>query len=213
MFRIPDELDLRAAALTEPVAVALRGVHRSQARPGDRVLVTGGGPIGLLTAAVLRAFGIDDVTVSEPGPLRRQRSLDVGATSVITPDELVVLSSPSALVDRPFQAAIDCSGRADAMVAALANLDRQGVLVLSGTGMVRPQLDHLRIILHELIVTGSLEYSREEFQEAIDLLASGRLPVDRLVEPDDVPLSAVADAMLRLAGGELAGKVMVVPRA
>ena len=117
------------------------------------------------------------------------------------------------LVDRPFQAAIDCSGRADAMVAALANLDRQGVLVLSGTGMVRPQLDHLRIILHELVVTGSLEYSRVEFQEAIDLLASGRLPVARLVEPDDVPLSAVADAMLRLAGGELAGKVMVVPRA
>ena len=99
------------------------------------------------------------------------------------------------------------------MVAALANLDRQGVLVLSGTGMVRPQLDHLRIILHELVVTGSLEYSRVEFQEAIDVLASGRLPVARLVEPDDVPLSAVADAMLRLAGGELAGKVMVVPRA
>ena len=55
LFRIPDGLDLRAAALSEPVAVALRGVHRSHARPGDRVLVTGAGPIGLLTVAVLRA--------------------------------------------------------------------------------------------------------------------------------------------------------------
>jgi (R,R)-butanediol dehydrogenase/meso-butanediol dehydrogenase/diacetyl reductase len=213
LFRIPDGLDLRAAALSEPVAVALRGVHRSRARPGDRVLVTGAGPIGLLTVAVLRAEGVDDVTVSEPGELRRQKALDVGASAVIAPDELPIPPSPTPLVDRPFQAAIDCSGRADAMVAALANLDRQGVLVLSGTGMARPQLDHLRIILHELVVTGSLEYSRVEFQEAIDLLASGRLPVARLVEPDDVPLSAVADAMLRLAGGELAGKVMVVPRA
>jgi len=151
--------------------------------------------------------------VSEPGPLRRQKALDVGAAEAITPEELTIPPSPTPLVERPFRAAIDCSGRADAMVAALANLDRQGVLVLSGTGMVRPQLDHLRIILHELVVTGSLEYSRVEFQEAIDVLASGRLPVARLVEPDDVPLSAVADAMLRLAGGELAGKVMVVPRA
>ena len=213
LFRIPDGLDLRAAALSEPVAVALRGVHRSHARPGDRVLVTGAGPIGLLTVAVLRAEGIDDITVSEPGPLRRQKALDVGAAEAITPEELTIPPSPTPLVERPFRAAIDCSGRADAMVAALANLDRQGVLVLSGTGMVRPQLDHLRIILHELVVTGSLEYSRVEFQEAIDVLASGRLPVARLVEPDDVPLSAVADAMLRLAGGELAGKVMVVPRA
>ena len=99
------------------------------------------------------------------------------------------------------------------MVAALGQLDRQGVLVFSGTGMVRPQLDHLRIILNELVVTGSLEYTREDFQDALDLLASGRLPLERLVEPDDVPLSAVADAMLRLASGQLAGKVLVVPRA
>jgi (R,R)-butanediol dehydrogenase/meso-butanediol dehydrogenase/diacetyl reductase len=213
LFRIPDGLDLRSAALAEPVAVALRGVRRSQAKPGDRVLVTGAGPIGLLSVAVLRAEGIDDVTVSEPGELRRRRAREVGATSVIGPDELIVPTSPTELVAQPYQAAIECSGRPDAMVAALGQLDRQGVLVFSGTGMVRPKLDHLRIILNELVVTGSLEYTRDEFQAALDLLASGRLPVARLVEPDDVPLSAVADAMLRLAGGELAGKVLVVPRA
>jgi threonine dehydrogenase-like Zn-dependent dehydrogenase len=213
LFRVPDGLDLRVAALAEPVAVALRGVRRSGAGPGDRVLVTGAGPIGLLTVAVLRAHGVGDVTVSEPAPLRRERAAAVGATTVVSPDALTVLSSPSAVVERPYQAAIECSGRADAMVAALAQLDRQGVLVLSGTGMARPQLDHLRIILHELVVTGSLEYTREDFQDALALLASGRLPLERLVEPEDVPLSAVADAMLRLASGALAGKVLVVPRA
>jgi len=213
LFRVPDGLDLRAAALAEPVAVALRGVRRAHVRPGDRVLVTGGGPIGQLTVAVLRAEGIDDVTVSEPAPLRRRQAAAVGATAVVEPGSFTAPSSPMAVVDHPFQAAIECSGRADAMEAALGQLDRCGVLVLSGTGMVRPQLDHLRVILNELVVTGSLEYSRQDFHDAIDLLASGRLPVDRLIEPDDVPLSAVADTMLRLAGGQLAGKVMVVPRA
>jgi 2-desacetyl-2-hydroxyethyl bacteriochlorophyllide A dehydrogenase len=213
LYRVPDALELRFAALAEPVAVALRGVRRSGARPGDRVLVTGAGAIGLLTVAVLRADGVDDVTVSEPAPLRRERALSVGATSVVLPEALTPPASPTAVVDAPFQAAIECSGRADAMVAALAQLDRQGVLVLSGTGMARPQLDHLRVILNELVVTGSLEYTREDFQDALELLASGRLPLERLVEPDDVPLSAVADAMLRLASGELAGKVLVVPRA
>jgi len=213
LHRVPADLELRFAALAEPVAVALRGVRRSGARPGDRVLVTGAGPIGLLTVAVLRAEGVDDVTVSEPAPLRRERAAAVGATSVVTPDAFTTPASPTAVVEHPFQAAIECSGRADAMVAALGQLDRQGVLVLSGTGIVRPELDHLRVILNELVVTGSLEYTRADFHDALDLLASGRLPLERLVEPDDVPLSAVADAMLRLASGELAGKVLVVPRA
>src|SRR5262249_14347895 len=158
------------------------------------VLVTGAGPIGLLSVAILRAVGIDDVTVSEPAPLRRERARDVGATAVVLPTDLSAPASPTKVVESPFQAAIECSGRADAMVAALGQLDRQGVLVLSGTGMERPQLDHLRIILNELVVTGSLEYTRQEFRDALDLLASGQLPLDRLVEPDDVPLSAVADS-------------------
>jgi 2-desacetyl-2-hydroxyethyl bacteriochlorophyllide A dehydrogenase len=213
LYRVPDGLELRFAALAEPVAVALRGVRRSGARPGDRVLVTGAGPIGLLTVAVLRAEGVDDVTVSEPTPLRRERAAAVGATSVVAPGAFTAPGSPTVVVEHPFQAAIECSGRADAMVTALGQLDRQGVLVLSGTGITRPELDHLRVILNELVVTGSLEYTREDFADALGLLASGRLPLERLVEPDDVPLSAVADAMLRLASGELAGKVLVVPRA
>ena len=79
LLRVPDSLSTRAAALTEPTAIAIHTVNLSGAQPGDRVLVTGGGPVGLLTTAVLRARGIDDITVSEPAPLRRERALAVGA--------------------------------------------------------------------------------------------------------------------------------------
>ena len=209
-YRIPDGLDLRTAALAEPVAVALRGVHRSLASPGDRVLVTGGGPIGLLTVAILRAFGVADVVLSEPSDGRRARAAALGATT-IQPDELVEPDLPMDVVGEPFDAAIECSGRAEAMVAALANLTRGGTLVLSGTGIVRPQLDHLRTIMNELVVTGTYEYTPAEFEEAVVLLADERLPVDILIEPDDVPLAGLADAMRQLAAGALAGKVMVVP--
>ena len=88
LLRLPDSLSTRAAALTEPTAIAIHTVNLSGATPDDRVLVTGGGPVGLLTTAVLRARGIDDITVSEPAPLRRERALAVGAARVITPDEL-----------------------------------------------------------------------------------------------------------------------------
>ena len=214
LYRIPDKLDLRTAALTEPVAVALRGVRRSGLQgPGRRALVTGAGPIGLLTIAVLRALGFDDVTVSEPGQLRRALAAAIGATTVITPDQLVEPRLPMDLVDSPYHAAFECSGRADAMTAALGQLARAGVLVLSGTGMIRPKFDSNRIILNELVITGTVEYTPADFNAAIDLLASGSLPTDSLIEARDVPLGGMQHAMEQLVAGELAGKVMVVPHA
>lgn len=214
VLAVPAGLDLRTAALAEPTAVAVRGVRRSGARPGHRILVTGAGPIGLLTVAVLRAAGVDDVTISEPFPSRQQLAASVGATGVIEPSELpAVPGHPGRLVDSPFDAAIDCSGRADAMEHALGLLGRRGTLVLSGTGLRRPRFDSNRIILNELVVTGSVEYTRSDYEEALALLASGRIPTDRLIEPDDVPLSGMRQAMEELMTGQRPGKVLVVPRA
>ncbi len=79
LLRIPEELPLRAAALTEPTAIALHAAHLAGATPDDRVLVTGAGPVGLLIVAVLASLDVHDITVSEPAPERRQRALQVGA--------------------------------------------------------------------------------------------------------------------------------------
>jgi len=85
------------------------------------------------------------------------------------------------------------------------------VLVFSGTGMKWPRFNGNRIILNELTIVGSLEYSRDDYDESLALLASGRLPTDELIEPEDVPLSSVQHAMEQLVAGELPGKVLVVP--
>ena len=213
LYRIPEELDLRTAALTEPVAVALHGIRKVDLSPDHRVLVTGAGPIGVLHVAILRAMGVDDVTVSEPAPARRELARRVGARSVVEPDHLTQPTWPMELVEKPYQAAFDCSGNREAMENALANLDVAGTLVLSGTGMRRPRFDPNRIILNELTVTGTVEYTPDDYVASLDLLASGRLPTDMLIEPEDQPLSRLEWALGGLSRGEIAGKVMVVPRA
>jgi threonine dehydrogenase-like Zn-dependent dehydrogenase len=67
------------------------------------------------------------------------------------------------------------------------------------------------MILNELHVCGSFVYDLGGFERALELLSSDSFPVDRLIDPEDVPLNGVADALEALATGRIAGKVMVVP--
>lgn len=212
LYRVPDALDLRTAALTEPVAVALHGVRKATPSATDPVLVTGGGPIGLLHVAILRSLGIDRVVVSEPSPVRKDLAWRVGAAAVLDPEELIEPQWPMDLVAEPFAVAFECSGHREAMEHALANLDAGGTLVLSGTGMRRPRFDPNRIILNELTVMGTVEYTPDDYEASLQMLAEGRLPSEILIEPEDQPLSRLQSVIGRLSQGEIAGKVMVVPR-
>jgi L-iditol 2-dehydrogenase len=213
LLAMPEGLDRRAAALTEPLAVALHGISQGRVRPGQRVRVAGAGPIGALTIAALRALGVDDVTCVEPGERRQVLAAEVGATAVRHPDELEVptIVEPGRIVDGAVDVVLECSGKASAMEAGLAQLVRGGTLVLVGAGMESPRFDPNRILLNELIITGAFTYDRDGFERAIKLLASGAMPVDALLEPDEVPLTGVLDAMEGLATGRVAGKVLVRP--
>jgi threonine dehydrogenase-like Zn-dependent dehydrogenase len=210
---VPDGLDLRSAALAEPLAVALHAITRSGIGPGGRALVCGAGPIGALVVAALRARGDVTVVVSEPSEGRRRLATRLGADEVRTPDELDVpgFGDVGRVVEGAVDAVFECSGRASAMEAGLTQLVRGGTLVLVGAGIDPPRFDHNRILVNELVVTGAFEYDADGVADAVGLLASGVLPVADLVEPADVALPDLLSAMERLASGELTGKVLVTP--
>lgn len=212
LLRVPDGLSLRHAALAEPLAVSLHAITRAGGpAAGRRWLITGGGPIGYFALAALRAFGVDDVVVSEPHEKRRALCEALGART-IDPAELVIPTMPHDMVAEPFDVALECSGHKEAMEAALGQLRRAGTLVLVGAGVRAPRFDPNRILLNELVITGSFVYDADGFPRALELLASGRLPLDLLVDPDDVPLDQLLDAAIQLGEGERAAKVMVVPQ-
>jgi threonine dehydrogenase-like Zn-dependent dehydrogenase len=211
-LHVPDGLSLKHAALTEPLAVALHGITQAGgACPGTRWLVTGGGPIGFLSVAALKALGVDDIVVSEPKESRRALCEKLGAR-VVDPADLVTPPMPFDSVDEPFDVALECSGNGRAQESALAQLKRGGTLVLVGAGMARPKFDPNRILLNELVITGAFVYDHDGFPRALELLASGKLPNDLLVEQEDYPLNRLLDAAIGLHEGDLAAKAMVVPR-
>jgi threonine dehydrogenase-like Zn-dependent dehydrogenase len=213
LLRLPEGLSARDAALAEPLAVALHGITRSGITEQDTAMVFGAGPIGALTIVALAARGIP-VTVVEPGEARRRLAHVLGATDVIGPEELETYPpwEPERLSPRAVDVVLECSGKRAAMEAGFHQLRRGGRLVLVGAGIEAPSFDPNRLLLNELEICGSFVYDAGGFEQALALLASGKVPASLLIDADDIGLDGISGALQDLATGRIAGKVMVVPQ-
>ncbi|HWC34434.1 MAG TPA: alcohol dehydrogenase catalytic domain-containing protein [Mycobacteriales bacterium] len=215
LHAVPDGLDLRAAALSEPLAVALHGItaaNLARGPKGVRILVSGGGPLGQLVTAALLADGADKVTVSEPSEARRKQAVQVGAQTVVAPGDLPAPPAlPTEAHQDGFDVVIETSGVEAAVTTGLALLRPAGTLVLLGTGAMTVRMDAIRILLNELVVTGAYCYDAGGIDTALALLASGRLPLDALMPPTDVGLDDLLDTMNRLQAGDIPTKALVRP--
>src|SRR5580698_1229758 len=213
VLRLPDGLAPRHAALAEPLSVALHGITRSGVAPGDSVMVFGAGPIGALSIAALHAMGIDDITVVEPHPGRRELAAKLGAKEIVDPSDLEVFPSwePERQSSRAVHVVLECSGHRSAIEAGFSQVARGGILVMVGAGIDHPTFDINRMILNELTVTGSFVYDLGGFEKALDMLASEGFPCELLIDPEDIALEGIRDALENLAVGRIAGKVMVAP--
>lgn len=209
LVEVPDGVDARAAAYTEPLAVALHAVTLSGIASGDTAVVFGAGPIGAAIIAILRSRRIE-VGAIEPGMRRADLATRLGA-SVLPPDDLDPPAHPGEVRPDAVDVVFETSGARVAAEAGLGRLDGGGTLVLVGTGLDHPRLDTNRIILNELRVTGAFNYDAGGFRAALDLIGGGHLPLDDLIEPETVDLDGLLPAMQQLRAGDLPGKVMVTP--
>ncbi|MGH8450992.1 2,3-butanediol dehydrogenase [Pseudomonas sp.] len=177
LHRLPETVSLRQAAVLEPAAVALHALHRSSLAPGQRCVVFGLGPIGLLLVMLARLRGVDDITVVDLSPERLALAEEFGATQVLDArdgDTAARLREGGAM-DCAFEAA----GSQASLNAALASLRKGGELVLvSLMGEVR--LDAFDLVNRELRLLGSVGY-RDVYPELIALVADGHLDLARAV--------------------------------
>jgi threonine dehydrogenase-like Zn-dependent dehydrogenase len=204
LFALPDSVDDRAGTLVEPTAVAVHALSRAQPRAGERLVVIGGGPIGVLTALVAREQDAEVVLVSR-NPGRAQSAERLGLRTVAPGDSVATLAgSPPAIV-------MECAGTASAAALGLELVAPLGRLVVVGIAPEPLPIDPMRLVFKEVDVRGAIIYRRTDFDAAIDLLASGRIPSDALI--DDVIGFAAAEAAFQslVAPGNRQVKVLLDP--
>ena len=209
LIAVPAGIDARAAAYTEPLAVAMHAISLSVIGDGQTALVMGAGPIGAALIALLAARGIETTAV-EPGAARAALAERLGARPRAA-DDLEITGHPGEPARDAVDVVFETSGARVAVETGLTQLVPGGTLVLVGTGLDHPKLDANRVILNELRITGAFNYDERGFDAALDVIGSGSLPMHELIADETVPLDDVLPAMRRLRAGEIPGKAMVRP--
>lgn len=172
-YAVPGSVSDEAAALLEPLSVAINAIRKAGIVPGSSILIAGAGPIGIITAQVARAFGASEIIVSDLVPERRERAMEFGATRVIDP----VTTDPA---DLDVNAFIDASGSARAVYSGIKSVRAAGTAVLVGLGNPEMTLPVEHIQNLEINVTGVFRYT-DTWPVAIHLVASGQVDLDSLV--------------------------------
>ena len=119
---LPGEIDDGSGAMMEPLAVALHAVKRAGSVSGKRVLVMGGGPIGLLVGMTARAFGAAPVALSDIVDARRKTALDLGADVALDPAANTLLEQVKDLTGDGFEVIFEASERVDLALFGLGHL-------------------------------------------------------------------------------------------
>lgn len=178
---LPDEVSDLQGALVEPMAVAAYGVDTAGVRPGDSVLITGAGPIGALAALYAGSIGAR-VFMSEINPTRAAlaRSLDVG--EVIDPSSVDVVAWVKEQTEGVgVDAVIECSGNERALQTAISAVRSAGRISQTGLHTKAAAIDPMILSEHDVTLAGTWCYPVTDWPRIIDLIARGRLPVEKVV--------------------------------
>jgi (R,R)-butanediol dehydrogenase/meso-butanediol dehydrogenase/diacetyl reductase len=207
VHELPEGISLDHAALAEPVAVAAHDVRRARVKAGEFILVIGGGPIGLLIAMVARHAGAN-VLISEVNAMRLAIAQELGFT-VVNPreadvTEVVMEATGKKGADVVFEVSGTTAG-VDVMTDVVAS---RGRICMVAIHTSKPAVDLFRFFWRELEMVGARVYEAEDFENAIQLIATGVIDADRMIT-DIRDLDQIAEAFVDLDGNAQAMKSLI----
>jgi len=179
---LPDRVSYEQGAILEPVATVVYAVERSRLKLGDRVLITGAGPVGQLAQIVVAAAGASAIVVSEPNPHRRAQAERIGLTAAYDPIATDVLAAVMEATDGlGVDVAFECSGNERALGLCVEATRPGGTIAQTaihvGTRIVTPDVWTIR----DLTISGTWSFNYYDAPRILDQIAVGRLPIERIV--------------------------------
>jgi 2-desacetyl-2-hydroxyethyl bacteriochlorophyllide A dehydrogenase len=208
LIDMPQDMPAAHAAVTEPAATALHAINlsmRALVRPIQecRVLVLGGGAIGMFAALLLKHYGCMDTTVAEVNPLRRQQIEQYAQVNTYNPKD----SNPA---ENAFDYVIDAVGSKITRNTAFASVKAGGVIMHIGLQDWASEIDMRRLTLAEITLLGTYTYTTADLRATVHAIARGAF--GQLEWLDARPLAQGAEAFQDLDQGRAASaKIILCP--
>ena len=198
IYKIAEDVPFVHGTLAEPIACVTRSVDRVNIRPGDTVVVLGGGVMGILHLLLAQMRGAR-VILSEPDEKRREKALGLGAAAAFDPLNVDLKTEIRTLTGgRGAEAVFFTAGGTKAFEEGVGLLVKNGFLVVYGA--IKPSsdaaIDPMTLHYEEIFLTGVIKHSKENFRRAAEIISSGNLPLGELVS-ETFPFEEIVEGFKR----------------
>jgi 2-desacetyl-2-hydroxyethyl bacteriochlorophyllide A dehydrogenase len=193
LHKLPDTLNLEPAALVEPLAVCCHAIQRSQIKQSQTAVVIGGGPIGFMTALVLKSKGID-VTVSEINSERSNNCIKAGITTINPAKDDLVKYINDKTTQHGADVVFEASGSQGALNTAPDLISPNGKLITIATYSKPMNIDIRKFHYKQISIITTRAYQKADFEEAIKLLENKTVDSNLLISKI-MPLKELTKAL------------------
>lgn len=210
LLPVPDGLDHRRAALTEPLAVGIHAVARSGIVPGESALVVGCGPVGLAVVAALSRAGVEPIVATDPSSRRRALAVGLGAHEVSDPAAEPGIEAWRRVDGSRPLVIFEAVGNPGVIDRVMRDAPRLARLMVVGVCMEPDTIQPFVGIAKELTVQFAFGYDPAEFSDALRVIAEGQVDVAPLIT-GVVGLEELPGAFEELAHPDRHAKILVEP--
>ncbi|WP_272835602.1 2,3-butanediol dehydrogenase [Paracoccus aestuarii] len=207
VHKMPDSLSMEQGALVEPAAVALHAVRLSKIRAGDTAAVFGAGPIGLLVVEALRVAGAAQIHVVEPSEVRRQKALELGATTATDPtstDAVARIREATGGV----HVAFEVTGVPQVLPQCIDATRHEGQTLIVSIWEADAAFQPNTVVLKERLLQGTIAY-RNVYPAVMELMTQGYFRAEKLVTKRITLNNIVAEGFEALAAEKSHVKILV----
>jgi threonine dehydrogenase-like Zn-dependent dehydrogenase len=210
VLTVPNGLDHKLAALTEPFAVGVHAIEQSGIKPGASAAVAGCGPVGLAVIAALKLSGIESIVASDFSPGRRQLASAMGATEVVDPTSEPLLEAWRRVDGRSEVVCFEAVGVPGVLGSLIKDAPVASQIVVVGVCMEPDTFQPFFASAKQLCIRYVFAYTPEEFARSLRAISEGEVDVSKMIT-GTVGLDATPNAFEALAKPDSDVKILVEP--
>lgn len=211
VHKMPEGLSLEQGAIVEPSAVALHAVRLSKIKAGDKAVVFGAGPIGLLTIEALKVAGASEIYAVELSKERCQKAVELGATVINPADETDVVGRIQELTNGGADVAFEVTGISSVLKQAIDSTTFEGETIVVSIWENEASIQPNNLVLSERSMKGSICY-RDIFPAVMELMTQGYFPAEKIVTKRIKVDEVVSEGFETLVNDKSQIKILVEPK-